>query len=111
LDTALPTVSGILTRIGLGKLGRLGLEPVQPMSEFARASLSISTSRSSGGSKEAPANAGANNRASTATQNATGFEVIELPRSARIVSCPESICCWVRVWAMSCSATGPVSRC
>jgi transposase InsO family protein len=29
LDMALSTVSGILTRIGLGKLGRLGLEPVQ----------------------------------------------------------------------------------
>jgi DNA-binding transcriptional ArsR family regulator len=27
LDMALSTVSGILTRIGLGKLGRLGLEP------------------------------------------------------------------------------------
>jgi transposase InsO family protein len=29
LDMALSTVSGILTRIGMGKLGRLGLEPVQ----------------------------------------------------------------------------------
>src|SRR5690348_10013461 len=29
LDMALSTVSGILTRIGLGKLGRLGLEPSQ----------------------------------------------------------------------------------
>jgi transposase InsO family protein len=29
LGMALSTVSGILTRIGLGKLGRLGLEPVQ----------------------------------------------------------------------------------
>lgn len=29
LEMALSTVSGILTRIGLGKLGRLGLEPVQ----------------------------------------------------------------------------------
>jgi transposase InsO family protein len=28
LDMALSTVSGILTRIGMGKLGRLGLEPV-----------------------------------------------------------------------------------
>ena len=27
LDIALSTVSGILTRIGMGKLGRLGLEP------------------------------------------------------------------------------------
>src|SRR3954453_991746 len=27
LDMALSTVSGILTRIGMGKLGRLGLEP------------------------------------------------------------------------------------
>ena len=29
LDMALSTVSGILTRIGIGKLGRLGLEPAQ----------------------------------------------------------------------------------
>jgi transposase InsO family protein len=29
MDMALSTVSGILTRIGLGKLGRLGLEPAQ----------------------------------------------------------------------------------
>src|SRR6266849_3497325 len=29
LDMALSTVSGILTRIGMGKLGRLGLEPVE----------------------------------------------------------------------------------
>ena len=29
LDMALLTVSGILTRIGMGKLGRLGLEPAQ----------------------------------------------------------------------------------
>ena len=27
LEMALSTVSGILTRIGMGKLGRLGLEP------------------------------------------------------------------------------------
>ena len=29
LDMALSTVSGILTRIGMGKLGRLGLQPAQ----------------------------------------------------------------------------------
>jgi transposase InsO family protein len=29
LDMALSTVSGVLTRIGMGKLGRLGLEPAQ----------------------------------------------------------------------------------
>jgi transposase InsO family protein len=29
LDMAVSTVSGILTRIGMGKLGRIGLEPVQ----------------------------------------------------------------------------------
>jgi transposase InsO family protein len=29
LEMALSTVSGVLTRIGMGKLGRLGLEPVQ----------------------------------------------------------------------------------
>ena len=29
LELALWTVSGILTRIGMGKLGRIGLEPVQ----------------------------------------------------------------------------------
>jgi transposase len=31
LDMALSTVSGVLTRIGMGKLGRLGLERVCPM--------------------------------------------------------------------------------
>ena len=29
LDMAISTVSGMLTRIGMGKLGRLGLEPAQ----------------------------------------------------------------------------------
>ena len=29
LEMALSTVSGILTRIGMGKLGRLGLEPAE----------------------------------------------------------------------------------
>jgi DNA-binding transcriptional ArsR family regulator len=29
LDLALSTVSGILTRIGMGKLGRIGLEPAR----------------------------------------------------------------------------------
>ena len=31
---ALSTVSGILTRIGMGKLGRLGLEPRSATSEL-----------------------------------------------------------------------------
>ena len=39
LEMALSTVSGILTRIGLGKLGRLGLEPrLSATSELAPAS-------------------------------------------------------------------------
>jgi transposase len=32
LDRPLSTVSGILTRTGMGKLGRLGLEPAHPYS-------------------------------------------------------------------------------
>jgi DNA-binding transcriptional ArsR family regulator len=38
LDMALSTVSGILTRIGMGRLGRLGLEPAQRASPNWRSS-------------------------------------------------------------------------
>jgi transposase len=38
LDMPLSTVSGILTRIGMGKLGRLGLEPAQRYERARRAS-------------------------------------------------------------------------
>ena len=38
LDMALSTVSGILTRIGMGKLGRLGLEPALRYERAGRAS-------------------------------------------------------------------------
>ena len=47
---AVSTVSGILTRIGMGKLGRLGLEPANRYERSGRASWSTSTSRSSAGS-------------------------------------------------------------
>ena len=56
---ALSTVSGILTRIGMGKLGRLGLEPPAATSAPAPASWSTSTSRSSAASRAAPASASA----------------------------------------------------
>jgi hypothetical protein len=38
LEMALSTLSGILKRLGMGKLGRLGLEPPSAMSGLARAS-------------------------------------------------------------------------
>jgi excisionase family DNA binding protein len=47
----------------------------------------------------------------SASRNATGFDVIELPRSACTVSCSRAICCRSTAWAISASATGPVSRC
>ena len=57
LAMALSTVSGILTRHGLGRLGRLGLEQPLRTSARARASSSISTSSSWAGSRAAPASA------------------------------------------------------
>ena len=53
LGMALSTVSGILTRLGLGRLGRLGLEQPLGTSARARASSSTSTSTSSAGSSGA----------------------------------------------------------
>jgi hypothetical protein len=38
LGTAKSTVSGVLARIGMGKLGRVGLPPPSATSELARAS-------------------------------------------------------------------------
>ena len=68
LSMPLSTVSAVLSRSGLGRLGRIGLAPVakraddrsQPSGTSARgrASLSISISRSSAGSSAAPANDG-----------------------------------------------------
>ena len=52
---ALSTVSGILTRIGMGKLGRLGLEPAQRYQRADPASCCTSTSRNSDGSRAVPA--------------------------------------------------------
>ena len=46
---ALSTVSGILTRIGMGRLRRLGLEPAQRTSELVPANCCTSTSRTSAG--------------------------------------------------------------
>ena len=57
LEMAETTVSGILTRFGLGKLGRLGLEPAQRYERTRPGELSTSTSRSSGGSRAARASA------------------------------------------------------
>jgi hypothetical protein len=57
LEMALSTVSGILTRIGMGKLGRLGLEPAVRYERQRPGELSISTSRSSGASRAVLASA------------------------------------------------------
>ena len=57
LGMALSTVSGILTRIGLGKLGRIGLEPAQHYERARPGELLHVDVRRSGGSTAAPANA------------------------------------------------------
>ena len=46
LSMAHSTVSGILTKIGMGKLGRLGLEPAQRYERERPGKLITSTSRS-----------------------------------------------------------------
>ena len=61
LGMPLSTVSGILTRIGLGAR-RLGLEPPSATSARGRASSCTSTSRSSAGSRAAPATASRGDR-------------------------------------------------
>jgi transposase len=55
LGMALSTVSGILRRVGMGRLGRLGLEQPVLTSAPARASSCTSTSSAWGGSRVAPA--------------------------------------------------------
>ena len=50
LSMALSTVSGILTRSGFGRLGRIGLEPAVRYSAHGRVSSCTSTSRSSAAS-------------------------------------------------------------
>ena len=65
LGMALSTVSGLLTRSGMGRLGRLGLEPPVRYERSRPASSSTSTSRSSVGSRAAPANASATASGST----------------------------------------------
>ena|SRR2546421_5739462 len=45
LSMALSTVSGVLTRLGMGKLGRLGLEPAERYERAVRASSSTSTQK------------------------------------------------------------------
>ena len=54
LGMALSTVSGILTRIGLGRLARLGLEPAERYERARPASSFTSTSRNSAGSMRRP---------------------------------------------------------
>jgi transposase len=51
LDMALTTVSGVLTRIGMGKLGRLGMEPAVRYERGVPGERSMSMSRSSAGSQ------------------------------------------------------------
>jgi len=55
LDMPLSTVSGILTRIGLGKLGRLGLEPAKRYERARPGELIHIDVKSSGASSAAPA--------------------------------------------------------
>jgi DNA-binding transcriptional ArsR family regulator len=57
LGMALSTVSGILTRIGMGKLGRIGLEPAERYERVRPANWCTSRSRSSAGSTPAPVTA------------------------------------------------------
>jgi hypothetical protein len=58
LKMALSTVSGVLARIAMGKLGRLGLEPaVRYERERPGELIHIDTSRSSAAFRAAPANA------------------------------------------------------
>jgi transposase-like protein len=57
LDMALSTVSGILTRIGMGRLGRLGLEPAERYERERPGELIHIDVKSSGGSKAVPASA------------------------------------------------------
>ena len=60
LAMPLSTVSAVLTRHGLGRLGRLGLEPARSATSApGPASSCTSTSRSSGASRAAPASASA----------------------------------------------------
>ncbi len=56
LGMALSTVSRILTRSGMGRLGGLGLKPAVRYERSAPVSWSMSTSRNSAGSRAAPAN-------------------------------------------------------
>jgi transposase len=50
LAMPLSTVSAVLARIGMGRLGRLGLEPPRRYEKSCAGELITSTSRSSGGS-------------------------------------------------------------
>ena len=70
LGMAETTVSGILTRSGLGRLGRLGLEPARGYERSRPASCFTSTSRSWDGSSAPPATGSSAASASSATQPA-----------------------------------------
>src|SRR3954447_15692635 len=68
LDMPLSTVSGILTRIGMGELGRLGPEPAQRCERERPGELIHVDVKSSGASRWAPASASATGCASTTTR-------------------------------------------
>jgi transposase len=65
LGMAVSTVSGILTRCGMGRLGRSGLSRPSAMSARGRASSRTSTSKSWAGSRAGPAGASARARSTT----------------------------------------------
>jgi hypothetical protein len=75
LDMALSTVSGILRRSGLGKLGRIGLEAPRRY-ERSRPGELVHVDVKRHGSKAAPASASAAGCASTTTTPAS------MPRAA-----------------------------
>ena len=82
LGMALSTVSGILTRLGMGRLGRLGLEQPLRYERSRPGELSTSTSRSSAGSRAAPANA--STAASAATHSPHAPTRRHAPRHGRL---------------------------
>jgi transposase len=76
LGMALSTVSGILTRIGMGKLGRIGLEPPQRYERVRPGELLHIASRSSAGSTMAPVIASPANPANDERSAATSTPVV-----------------------------------
>lgn len=89
LDMPLSTVSGVLTRIGMGKLGRLGLEPVQRY-ERARPGSTTSTSRNSDASRAVPASASSAGNASTTRRSPTARAGVGRPSAGTTSRSPST---------------------